>query len=171
MHSPRFRFPLLFYKKFQIPWKTFPISSFPTNFFLRQNFWCPFLVESPCYFRCFGTFLPISGKFLFPYFFKFPPSFVKFTCFLHDFMWFSFSPSLANDHDLCITHCTYWTPLSSTSPLLIGIVICRRRFTLNIYAVCQLSTRAGRFYVCAWACHRWLFQHTVFVLLDDIIHL
>ena len=44
------------------------------------------------------------------YSFKFPPDFVKFTCFLHILCVFRFLPSLTTMH-LCITQCTYWTPL------------------------------------------------------------
>src|SRR6218665_533395 len=58
----------------------------------------------------------ISGKLLFPpYFFKFPPDFVTFrpTCFLHTyFMCFSFPHfTLSCLLNLCITQCTYWTPV------------------------------------------------------------
>ena len=56
-------------------------------------------------------FAPLFGKFfIFPYFFKFPPEFVKFTCFLYTFCVFRLPPTLTMMH-LCITQCTYWTPL------------------------------------------------------------
>ena len=92
------------------------------SIFIYQNFWWPFLVIdlkfriSP-YFRCFSrpTFPPISRKLLFfPYFLKFPPDFVKFTCFyMHALCVFRFPQSLTIMH-LYITQCTYWTPLVPT---------------------------------------------------------
>src|SRR6218665_911215 len=39
-----------------------------------------------------------------------PPVFEKFTCFLHTLCVFRFPPTLTRMH-LCITQCTYWTPL------------------------------------------------------------
>jgi len=41
---------------------------------------------------------------------NFPPVFEKFTCFLHTLCVFRFLPTLLMMH-LCITQCTYWTPL------------------------------------------------------------
>src|SRR6218665_1267976 len=51
-----------------------------------------------------------------PYFYKFPPVLDKFTCFLHTLRVF-FPPTLTSMH-LCITQCTYWSPLSIT--LILG---------------------------------------------------
>src|SRR6218665_1996298 len=64
------------------------------------------------YFRCFSTFPPCFAKiFLSPYFSKFSrPVLGKFTCFLHTLR--VFPPTLTMMH-LCITQCTYWTPLIS----------------------------------------------------------
>ena len=46
-----------------------------------------------------------------PYFDKFPPPVLhKFTCFLHTLPVFRFPPTFTMMH-LCITQCTYWTPL------------------------------------------------------------
>src|SRR6218665_2365432 len=50
--------------------------------------------------------------FHFPYFAKFPPDFVKCLCFLHAFCDFRAPRTLTMMH-LCITQCTYWTPLHS----------------------------------------------------------
>src|SRR6218665_2691086 len=41
---------------------------------------------------------------------NFPPVLDKFTCFLHTLPVFRFPPTLTMMH-LCITQCTYWTPL------------------------------------------------------------
>src|SRR6218665_1389728 len=45
-----------------------------------------------------------------PYFYRFPPVFREFTCFLHTLCVFPFPPTLTMMH-LCITQFTYWTPL------------------------------------------------------------
>src|SRR6218665_1994866 len=44
---------------------------------------------------------------------NFPPLLDKFTCFLHTLRVFRFPPTLTMMH-LCITQCTYWTPLDGT---------------------------------------------------------
>src|SRR6218665_2755767 len=46
-----------------------------------------------------------------PTFTNFPPVLDKFTCFLHALSVFRFPPTLTMMH-LCITQCTYWTPLA-----------------------------------------------------------
>jgi len=81
------------------------------------NFWWPYSshwlqsLNFPSYFRCFSTFPPDFGNvILSPYFCKFPPDFVKCTCFLYTLCVFRFPPTLTMVH-LCITQCTYWTPL------------------------------------------------------------
>src|SRR6218665_1543020 len=63
----------------------------------------------------FSLFQYISP--LFREFFYFPPTltnfpsvFEKFTCFLHTLCVFCFPPTLTMIH-VCITQCTYWTPL------------------------------------------------------------
>src|SRR6218665_2466783 len=55
----------------------------------------------------------VSRKLLLPpYFDKFPPPVLdKLTCFFTYFTCISFPPTLTMTH-LCITQCTYWTPLS-----------------------------------------------------------
>src|SRR6218665_1731735 len=42
---------------------------------------------------------------------NFPPVFQKFTCFLHTLCVFRFPPTMMTMMHLCITQCTYWTPL------------------------------------------------------------
>src|SRR6218665_3454886 len=64
-------------------------------------------------FSLFQSISPISDKFFIPpTFVNFPSYFVKFPCFLHTFCIFSFFPTLTMIH-LCITQCTYWTPLDA----------------------------------------------------------
>jgi len=90
-------------------WKKFPI-------FIRQNFWWPFSHQPQIsnvlpIFPVLLHFHPVSPKLLFPpTFSNFPPVFEKFTCFLHTLCLFLLPPTLTMMH-LCITQCTYWTPL------------------------------------------------------------
>src|SRR6218665_2884491 len=57
-------------------------------------------------------FPTVSRKLLFPTTLKNPPPVLeKFTCFLHTSCGIRFTPTLTMMH-LCITQCTYWTPLS-----------------------------------------------------------
>src|SRR6218665_2625107 len=72
--------------------------------------------QLPCYatafphnFRCFSPFPLFQENYYFPHFCKFPPDFVKFTCFYILYA-FYVSPSLNMMH-FCITQCTYWTPM------------------------------------------------------------
>src|SRR6218665_2981696 len=63
----------------------------------------------------FSLFQYISLLFRENYYFpptlkNFPPVLEKFTCFLHTLCVFRFPPTLTMMH-LCITQCTYWTPL------------------------------------------------------------
>src|SRR6218665_4205861 len=103
--SPCFRKFLRFFEKFL----TFRFSSakISDDLFLviDHKFWIP------PYFPSFSTFLPLIAKnsYFPPTFTNFPPVFGKFTSFLHPFCVF-FLPTLAMMH-LCITQCTYWTPL------------------------------------------------------------
>src|SRR6218665_1955985 len=84
---PCFRSPPLFSKNFKTLWKIYKILHFPEKI---SDFHPP--------------------KFLMTCFNKFPPCFRKihqrFTCFACNF----FPPTLTMMH-LCITQCTYWTPL------------------------------------------------------------
>ena len=71
------------------------------------------------YFRCFNTFSPYFEKIsISPYFFKFPSDFVEFTCFLHTLCVFRFPQFHHDALILCITQCTYWTPLNEWHNLL-----------------------------------------------------
>src|SRR6218665_1353342 len=63
------------------------------------------------------NFPPVSRKLLFPlYFQKCPPCFRKIHLLFTYFMCISFPPALTMMH-LCITQCTYWTPLVLTIPV------------------------------------------------------
>ena len=116
---PCFRFPSYFRKKFRLCGQFLQFYLFQKNFsiFIRQNFWWPFSVIdhkfriSP-YFSLFQYIsLPLFREnYSPPYFDKFPPVLEKFTCFLHALCVFRFPPTLTMMH-LCITQCTYWTPL------------------------------------------------------------
>ena len=90
MHSPRFRFPPNFPQIFRI---CETISKFS-----REKF--RFLSA-----KIYDDFF--SHR---PQFSNFPLLLQRFTCFLHTFCVFRFSPTLTMMH-LCITQCTYWTPL------------------------------------------------------------
>src|SRR6218665_1373115 len=79
------------------------------------------ILNSPPYFRYFNTFPPISKLLFPPYFSKFSPCFRKIYVFFTYFICFSFPPSLTMMH-LCITQCTYWTPLLSVK---LSIVLLR----------------------------------------------
>src|SRR6218665_3317846 len=90
------------------------IFAFHPPIFLMTLFFShrPQISNSP-YFPCFNNFPPVSRKLLFPpYFQTFLPVFKKFTCFLHTFCVHVFlSPLNLTMMHLCITQCTYWTPL------------------------------------------------------------
>src|SRR6218665_3495269 len=66
-------------------------------------------------FRCFSTFPPpVSRKSFFPSYFLLlisPSVLGTFTCFFHTLRVFFPTPALSMMH-LCITQCTYWTPLA-----------------------------------------------------------
>jgi len=65
----------------------------------------------PLYFPVSVHFPLVPRKLLFPPTLKnFPPVFEQFTCFLRTLRVFRFPPTLTMMH-LCITQCTYWTPL------------------------------------------------------------
>src|SRR6218665_2310230 len=84
-----------FRRLFQIP----PL--FPKSFTVRGKF----SQISPF----FHTFLYISEKVIFPYFYNFPVFSVDVLVFPY-FTCFFLPPSLTMMH-LCIKQCTYWTPL------------------------------------------------------------
>ena len=70
-------------------------------------------------------FPPISGKLFLLLLQNFPPDFVKYKCFLHTFCVFRFPHTLIMMH-LCITQCTYWTPL------VLGIIYGRKNGRLGV---------------------------------------
>src|SRR6218665_989285 len=66
-------------------------------------------------------FPPVSRKLLFPLLLKISRCFVKCTCFfLHTLCVFCLPPNLTMMH-LCMTQCTYWTPLCLSIVYLIQI--------------------------------------------------
>jgi len=86
--------------------ENFPNFTFFTFFIVIDS---NFLI-SP-YFRCFRIVHPISGKLSFhPPTFSHSLWFRKIYVFFTNYMCFSFPPSFTMMH-LCITQCTYWTPL------------------------------------------------------------
>ena len=117
--SPLFQISPLFSKNFLTLWKIVNIYLFPKNFsvFIRQNFWWPFFSHRPQMSLYFSCFWYISPLFCENYTFSTLlwqislPVLGKFTCFLHTFCVFRFPPTLTMMH-LCITQCTYWTPLT-----------------------------------------------------------
>src|SRR6218665_2249249 len=94
MHSLCFRFLPLFPSKIFYLLENFPNFTFSGEnipIFIRQNF---------------------HDKLLPSCFYKFPSDFLNFTCFLHTLHVFSFRSTVTMMH-LCITQCTYLTPLVS----------------------------------------------------------
>ena len=115
MHFPLFQIsPPIFEKisdflenftNFTFSRKNFPFSSAKILVIDHKLFWI-----SP-YFACFSTFPPDSRKFIIsPYFSKFPPCFPKIPQFFYILYVYLPPPTLTMMH-LCITQCTYWTPL------------------------------------------------------------
>ena len=114
-----FRFPPISENILGLREKFSQFDLFPKKFsiFIRQIFWLPFchwpkIFQFLPYFRYFNTF-PLFREVFHssPTFTNFPPDFVKFTCFVHTFCLFRFPTTLTMMH-LCITQCTYWTPLT-----------------------------------------------------------
>src|SRR6218665_2959367 len=124
MHFPPVsNFPL-FLKNFRTFEKIVTILPFPETFldFHPPKFLMTFFLvidhkfRLPPIFAVSVHFPSVSRKLFFPpYFYKFPLVLGKFTCFLHTLRVF-FPPTLTMMH-LCITQCTYWTPLKRTSEL------------------------------------------------------
>ena len=116
MHFPcYFRFPPYFRKMFRL------CGKFSENFldFHPTKFLMTFFSHRPqiSNFPLFSLFQYISSLFRENYYFpptfkNVPPVFEILTCFLHTFCVFRFPPTLTMMH-LCITQCTYWTPLST----------------------------------------------------------
>ena len=116
---PCFRFPLCFRNVFWLSGKFLKSYLFPTKFpiFICQNFWRrPFFSHQPQ----ISNFPPISPVWLhFPpdsQKFLIPPTFQNFPlCFRKIQQLFTYftciSPPTLTMMHLCITQCTYWTPL------------------------------------------------------------
>ena len=113
--SPLFQISPIFEKNFDF----LKFYLVPTKFhiFIRQNFWRPFFLSHRPQISNFPPVLPVLLHFplirenlLFhPTFQNLPPVFEKFNSFLHTLR-VIFPPTLTMMH-LCITQCTYWTPL------------------------------------------------------------
>src|SRR6218665_2065323 len=120
MHVPPcFRFSPLFQKNFRTFWKIFKILPFPEKFlhFHPQKFLMTFfshrpqIFEFPPIFAVSVHFPPVSRKLFFtPYFSKCPPCFRQIHLLFYILYVHIFHPTLTMMH-LCITQCTYWTPL------------------------------------------------------------
>ena len=83
---------------------------------IDPEFWIlpPTFEFSPHIFPVSVYFPPLSRKLFFPLLLQISPCFRKFTCFLHTLCVFRFPHTLTMMH-LCITQCTYWTPLNLLS--------------------------------------------------------
>src|SRR6218665_2506262 len=121
MHFPLFQISSLFSKKFQTLWKVFKILPFPEKCldFHPPKFLTTFSFKSsttnflfPPLFPCFSTFPPppFHENYYSPLLLKIPPCFRKIHLPFTYFCVFLFPPTLTMMH-LCITECTYWTPL------------------------------------------------------------
>ena len=114
----------LFPKNFQAPWTFFPILPFPNKicWFTKISDDLLLVIDSefkisPIFSLNISLHFPLFRKnYYFPLTFgKFPPDFVKFTCFPILLRVFRFSPTLSMMH-LCITddhtmH-AYWMPMN-----------------------------------------------------------
>ena len=122
---PLFQISPLFSKNYQSLCKIFKILSFPEKFldfhptkFLMTFFshW-PQISNSPPIFPV-SVHFPLSREnYYFPYFEKFPLCFRKIHLLFTYFMCISFPPTLTMML-LCITQCTYWTPLNHSTETL-----------------------------------------------------
>jgi len=119
MHFPLFQISPYFQKYFRLCGQFSKFYFFPKNFsiFIRQNFWWSFLAIDHK-FRISPPTFPVSVHFPFakiiicPFFNKFVPLFSKNSpAFYILYVYFVSSPTLTMMH-LCITQCTYWTPLN-----------------------------------------------------------
>src|SRR6218665_3086097 len=120
MHFPPVADFPLFSKKFRTLRNILTILPFPDKFlyFHSPKFLTTFFDHRPqiSISPLFFLFQYISALFRENYYVpptltKLPPVLHKFTCFLHTLRVFRFPPTLTMMH-LCITQCTYWTPLS-----------------------------------------------------------
>src|SRR6218665_3852964 len=113
MHFPPVSDFLLFLTNFQTLWKIFKMLPFPEKLFdfHPQTFLMTFFSNRPQISNSplFSLFQYISPSFAGKDYY-FPLLFEKFTYFLHTLCAFRFPSTLTMMH-LCITQCTYWTPL------------------------------------------------------------
>src|SRR6218665_3697131 len=101
MHFPLFQISPLFSKKCQTLRKFFTILHFPDQFFHFH----PPISNFPRIFTLFSLL-----QYIFPLLLLIYPLFSKIHVLLHALHVFRFPPTLTMMH-LCITQCTYWTPL------------------------------------------------------------
>ena len=121
MHFPPVSDSPLFSTNFQTLWKIFlnltfsrQISRFSSAKIYDYLFFShrPKISNFPL-FSLFQYISPCFAKIIIsPYFFKFHPWFRKIHLLFTHFMCISFPPTLTTMH-LCITQCTYWTPLKN----------------------------------------------------------
>src|SRR6218665_2490655 len=125
-----FRFRGKFAKFFLFPEKFFDFH--PPKFLMTFFSHPPEILKFPSVFLVSVHFPPVFQQLLFsPLTFKnFPRCFRKITCFLHTctFCVFRFPPTLTMMH-LCITQCTYWTPVDMQT----SSVMCQRNYSENKY--------------------------------------
>jgi len=127
----------------------FPISPFPKQILqfspakISDDLFChrlQILNSSPIFAVLVRSPL-FRKKYYFPYFCKFPSDFVKCRCFLHTLCVFRFPSTLTMMH-LCITQCTYWTPL-----LTIVVLFCLSyRQSMSFCKLSQCSKCAHKLY-------------------------
>src|SRR6218665_2587636 len=117
-YPPCFRFPPIF-EKFSDSVENFTNFTFSRKIsrFSSAEISDDLILVTDHKFRILPPIFPVSVHFptkiiISPYFEKFPPVSERFTCFFTCFMCISFSPTLTMMH-LCITQCTYWTPLAA----------------------------------------------------------
>src|SRR6218665_1110384 len=141
MHFPLFPIPP-FPKNVSDSVENFPNFTFSTKILrlssakISDNFFLSSTTNSefpPIYiFSLFQYISTISQKLLFsPYFSKFLSRFCRIYVLFTYFICFSFLPSLTMMH-LCITQCTYWTPLGKRNKKNNGIQ--------NLYIVLHAGT-------------------------------
>jgi len=148
MRSPQFQIPPLF-RWFWI-WKISPI------FF--EKFWFDPLTE----FRIIPVFTktlhfpPVLENFLVPHTWVNSPDFVELKCFiLHTLRLFRFLSTFTMMH-LCITQCTYWTPLNG-GPACIMYSCMTVCISLYMYVFMHVWVYAHTYslvckYVCIYVC-------------------
>ena len=119
--SPRFRFPLCFRQIFRLRGKFSKFYLFPETFFdfhppkISDDLFLVINHKFPPIFAISIHFPLFRQNYSFPLFKISSPAFGKFTCLYIGLLYFSFPPTFTMMH-LCITQCTYWTPLPVVNP-------------------------------------------------------